>query len=241
MTYESTIRDHRQLDVRVGLFGRLDFEKMSRARSEGHNWQEEFPLFVPFLISLFRVKLSSTEKLTRASSPFKLFSCFSTSFSSPSNLRPQTSAAGPSFPVKLAVSISKPVKILLEGPRRMMTLSMKKSIKIVSLVNVKNRMNVILTSRGSGRCVVESPSHRRALLWVRTGLSSRPKAVAHSILVSVLTLEQIIRGRRVGYQAHLDLEKVASFCEELIGEGNDLSTQSNRGYLCYLHSEDKLH
>jgi hypothetical protein len=60
---------------------------------------------------------------TRASSPFKLFSCRSTSFSSPSNLRPHTSAAGPSFPVKLAVSISKPVRILLDGPSRMMTLN----------------------------------------------------------------------------------------------------------------------
>ena len=241
MTYESTIRDHRQLDVRVGLFGRLDFEKMSRARSEGHNWQEEFPLFVPFLISLFRVKLSSTEKLTRASSPFKLFSCFSTSFSSPSNLRPQTSAAGPSFPVKLAVSISKPVKILLEGPRRMMTLSMKRTIKMVSLMNFQIRMSATLTSRGSGRCVVESPSHRRALLWGRTGLSSRPKAVAHSILVSDLMLDWSIQGRRVGSQAHLDFEKVASFREELIGEGNDLSTKSNRRYLYHLHGEDKLH
>lgn len=44
MTYESTIGDHGQLDVRVGLLGRLDLEEMPRVGSEGDFRQEQLPL-----------------------------------------------------------------------------------------------------------------------------------------------------------------------------------------------------
>lgn len=44
MTYESTIGDHGQLDVRVDLLGRLDLEEMPRIRSERDFGQEQLPL-----------------------------------------------------------------------------------------------------------------------------------------------------------------------------------------------------
>lgn len=47
MTYESTIGDHGQLDVRVDLLGRLNLEEMPRVGSEGDFRQEQLPLPFP--------------------------------------------------------------------------------------------------------------------------------------------------------------------------------------------------
>jgi hypothetical protein len=57
-------------------------------------------------------------------------------------------------------------------------------------------MGGILTSRGSGRCVVESPSHHRALLWGQIGLSWRQKAVECSIPYSLAILSSLKTARQ---------------------------------------------
>jgi hypothetical protein len=44
VTYESTIGDHGQLDVRIGLLGRLDLEEMPRVGSKRDFGQEQLPL-----------------------------------------------------------------------------------------------------------------------------------------------------------------------------------------------------
>ena len=44
-THESAIRDHGELDVRIGLIGRLDLEEVPRVGSKWYFGQEELPLW----------------------------------------------------------------------------------------------------------------------------------------------------------------------------------------------------